>query len=266
MIIIFSFIKAVVLATLLSATSTSVWGFSEQKPIVPLPKHISIAAPEIRPLVYIGENGGLAGQFVTMFEQFSVRTGINIDITVMPWGRALQQVKSGKVDALMPALFTEERANYLTFPKAPLVVFSGSVILQHRQDTREIASWDDIKDAQIVKVRSMNHGENVEQLFTDQKNSLIEVVRITDGLKMLQYQRVDFVVMDALIASSLIEELNLENTLKVIPHPEEARLINSYLAFSTSFADKYDVEKIMGLINQYNDPDKYIKQLEIYSH
>ncbi|MDO6428864.1 transporter substrate-binding domain-containing protein [Thalassotalea sp. 1_MG-2023] len=259
MIIIFSFIKAVVLATLLSAISTNVWGFSEQKTKVPLPTHISIAAPEIRPLVYIDENGNVAGKFVTMFEQFSVRTGVNVDITVMPWGRALQQVKSGTFDALMPTLFTEERSSYLTFPKVPLVVFSGSVILQHRQDTREIASWDDIKKAQIVKVRSMNLGENVEQLFTNHRNSLIEVVRITDGLKMLQHQRVDFVVMDALIASSLIEELRLENTLKVIPHPEEARLINSYLAFSTSFAEQFDVEKIMGLINQYNDPDKYIK-------
>ncbi|WP_286232601.1 substrate-binding periplasmic protein [Thalassotalea sediminis] len=231
-----------------------------------LPHKFSIAAPEIRPLVYIDKQGNIAGQFITMFEHFSEQTGIKVDIKVMPWGRAVQQAKSGNSDAIMPALYTNERAAFFAYPSEPLVIFSGSVVLQHRQDTRKIDSWHDIHDSQIVKVRSMNLGENVGRLFVNNRNELVEVVRIVDGLQMLQHKRVDYVVMDALIASSLIEELKLQDEIKVIVHPEESRLSNSYLAFSTSFAAQFDVEKIMALINQYNDPDKYIKQLEIYSH
>lgn len=242
------------------------WGFTELENRKQLPSQISIAAPEIQPLVYIDTNGKVKGQFITMFKQFSEKTGISVDIKVMPWRRAVQQTKLANSNALMPALYTKERATFLVYPTEPLVVFSGSVVLQHRHDMRKITSWDDIKGAQIAKVRSMNLGENVEALFTDEKNQLIEVVRVIDGLKMLQHQRVDYVVMDALIASSLIEELSLENTLKVIIHPDEARLINSYLAFSQSFAEKHDIDALMRLINQENVPEKYINKLAVYAH
>ena len=213
-----------------------------------LPASISIAAPDISPLVYFNDNNEITGSLVEKLNAFSKRTGIQVSIEIMPWARALTQVKYGKHNALMPTLKSIERERFLIFPKQPLIKFHSSVLIQLKKQASEHDSITSLVEGKtLAKARFMLLGDEMDKLFANNKQRVIEVNSVEVAIKMLALGRVDFVATDKGIAQSVIKKLSLNETFTFISINQEAS--DSYLAFSQKFSDEYDIEALMNAIN-----------------
>lgn len=219
-----------------------------------LPTSLSIAAPEIPPLVYYNEKQELVGTLVEKLNIFSRKTGIKVSIEVMTWARALAQVKHNEHDALMPTIKTPERENYLTFPKIALINFKSSVLIQRETEQSPYDSLESLITGKIIaKARSMSLGEQMDLLIRQTRPELVEVNSIEAAIQMLDIGRVDFVATDKGIALSVMNKLTLKSNFHFIEVGAESS--DSYLAFSQKFSTKYDVEKLMKIILATNDSE-----------
>jgi len=82
----------------------------------------------------------------------------------LPWARALQEVKRGRIDALIPAMYTEERSQYLVYPEKSLIDFYDNVLLKRTGDEFQFSSVSHIpQDKIIAKVRSMSLGDEFDK-------------------------------------------------------------------------------------------------------
>lgn len=217
---------------------------------------INIVAPELKPLVYNNVNKKAEGLLIETLSHVSKNSSLNIKVTVLPWGRAMLEVMSGNSDAIMPALYTEERAKSLVFPKQQLVHFNGSVLIKRISDDYQFTSFDDIKATKsIAKVRSVLMGEPFESAKNKSNIKIVEVTKLSDALNMLLLERVDLVVADAYAAYSEIVNMKIkeQTSIMLISQITEP----SYIAFSTKFSHLHDVNEIMLIINQYNNPNSY---------
>lgn len=211
------------------------------------PIEFSLATTELPPYVTLDENREIAGLFIDMLNKVQERTALKINIFIMPWGRAINEVKKGNIDAIMPALWSKERAEYLAYPTLPFYNFSQSVLIKRVEDNFKFTNLRDIDPQKVIgKIRSVMVDNEFDKLVSQGKLSIYETNQLDQALLMLAQKKVDFVASDGDIALSTIKQLELNQRFILFPMHEKAP--PSFIAFSRQFADKHDINKIMSLI------------------
>jgi len=216
---------------------------------------ISIAAPLSAPFAFEDELGEPQGFLIELFYLVEIKTGLKTNITIMPWARAMHEVKVGRIDALMPAFYTKERAEIFVYPKLPLAE-SSTVFLKRAQDDIVI---DDItqlgEDKLIVKVRSMSMGQVFDDAQRARKIKVVEVNDYYQGIQMLVNSRVDLFASIDYISMFLLKKRNLFDKVDILKYSTET--IPSFLVFSQSFAKQNDVNVFMEKVYEVHDTKEY---------
>jgi len=219
---------------------------------------LTIVAPELRPLIYTNKDGKVAGDIVESLKTVTEHSNLKINIEIIPWGRALEQVVRGDSDAIMPTIFTNQRAKVISYPNAPLINFNSSVIIKLAEDDFNFSNFNSIgKKRTIAKVRSVLLGKEFDESYKKGLLNIIEVSKIEDALNMLLFERVNLVVSDDIIARSAIDNMGIGDKVNRIYISKNQE--PSYIAFSQKFSQKHDINHIMQIINQYNHPNNYLK-------
>jgi polar amino acid transport system substrate-binding protein len=217
---------------------------------------INIVAPELKPLIYRNSEDKSSGLIIDMLNQVNEDSILNVKVTILPWARAMKQVMIGQADGIMPALYTKERSQVLAFPRKPLVNFNGSVLIKRKSDNFEFTGFDDIKSKKsVAKVRAVLLGKPFERAKSKNIVNVVEVTKLEDALNMLLLDRVDLVISDAYAAASAIKSMKIENKATIMEISKTTE--PSYLAFSLKFSQKHDINEIMSIINQHNNPNSY---------
>lgn len=228
-----------------------------QQPII----EINIVAPEIKPLIFKDSNGKISGHIVDSLQQVTDNTHLKLKIDIVPWARALKQVINGDVDAVMPTLYTKERAEHLYYPTQALIKFYGSVIIKRVDDDFQFTDFSSIGTQRtIAKVRAMLLGSEFDDVYENGQLKVVEVTKIEDALNMLMHKRVDLVVADGYVAKTVLEQMDIVEKISTIAISDQQE--SSYIAFSKAFTNTHSINEIMGVINQYNNPDKYHRLLQ----
>lgn len=207
---------------------------------------ITVAAPEIFPFVYLDNEHKPTGLFVDCLKS-NVNTDYSYKVLVLPWARALEEVKNNRINALMPTMYTEQRAEYLSYPTEPLVYFLDDVLVQ-----RKTSSFVSFKQAVankkiIAKVRSTTLTENLKYEVNLGNVDLFLVKDIASGLAMLEQGRIDYLVGDYHIIKYTAQQSQLADQFTFVSFTNEK--IPSYLSFSKNFSKNNDINKIMSGVN-----------------
>lgn len=219
-------------------------------------KSFTIAAPEIRPFIYKNDKGVNDGLLIHTIQKLNHSGNFDISVEIMPWARALKEVKEGRFDALMPAVHTPERSKYLSYPKQPLIKFYGSEIFKRVNDDFVYQSIALIhKNKTLVKVRSTYVDRESEKEFRDASTTFVETTRLEDAFKMLIYGHVDLLVTDSVIAKSTIDKMGIHDS--VFGFLLTDTVDSSFLAFSNKYAESQDINALMDEINLINNPESY---------
>jgi len=216
---------------------------------------ITIAAPISAPFVFKNAQGEPQGFLVELFSLVEKKTGLKVNISIMPWPRSMHEVKVGNTDALMPTIYTDERAQYLTYPRLPIIEFH-TVLLKRAED--EIVVDDITKlgtEKVIVKIRAMSMGKEFDDA---EKAGLIKVIEVRDfdhAIQMLAQYRADLVACVDYISNSSLKRLNLQGKIDTLKFSDEKTL--AYLVFSKSYAKKNDINELMKKINEVKSTSQY---------
>ncbi len=216
---------------------------------------INIAAPSSAPFVFKDEKGNAQGFLVDLLALVEQESGIKINIAVMPWPRGVHEVKVGHKDALMPTIYTDDRAQYLIYPKMPLIEFN-TVLLKRTQDKLVV---DDITqlgtEKVIVKIRGMSMGK----VFDDaEKAKVIKVIEVRDfdhAIQMLATSRADLVACVDYIANFSLKRLNLLDKITTLNYSNKK--VPAYLTFSKAYAEKYDINFLLAKIDNVKISPEY---------
>lgn len=211
--------------------------------------YISVASTEIPQMLYKDEQGKLQGNFIDLLKRAEKFSHLRFKVHLMPWARALNEVKHNRIDAIMPTLYSDERAGYLVYPKKNLFVFGSDVLLKRSNDTFQFDNFSTIgKDKIIGKVRSTSLGIEFDQAEQSGLITIFNVVDFEQALDMLEKGRLDLVVIDNEIADAMITRLNAQDKFTAIPLAEEES--KSYLSFSQTFAKEHNIDEIIEFISQ----------------
>jgi len=215
-------------------------------------KTISICTLEWPPYFGVNEKGN--GWAWVVLEEAAALKGYQLKLNILPWARAVQEVKHGVCDALAGAYYTKERAEWALFSE-PLG--EAKVVLFKHQDLHiEFNHFEDLKPYQI----GVGHGFVASPAFdaADYLNKLY-LTHANQGLKMVFAKRLDLMVFGEKPGLKMLQKIEHEKGFKgisqVVKPLSHAIKVNTFhLAISKK------IEAASALLKDINDGIRVLRK------
>lgn len=147
-----------------------------------------------------------------IIDELSRRINISIKlIHVGPWSRAQSEVKSGRVDLMAGAFYTNERADYMDY-FTPVLLHTTSVVWQSKDKPFPYNDKEDLVGKWGVTVINNSFGQEFDQ-YAQRNLNILEVASLSQALRMLAADRVDYVLYEKSPAQAYATMLGLENSV-----------------------------------------------------
>ena len=164
---------------------------------------VKLAAFEYAPLYYQKENvvQGIAAELV---DELFTRLGMKYEIKVYPLKRALENLKTGKNDAIMILLKTPEREQYLIYT-SPVVTARGLVwwAADRKRAGMAFEKLEDLAPFTIGVTRGYSYGVEFDNLL---KKMSVEVVNSDQiNFKKLLWHRIDAFPCNEIVAKGIFK-------------------------------------------------------------
>ena len=119
------------------------------------------------PYIFRNEQGALQGILIDQWALWEQRTGVEVEITALPWGEALESMKAGEFDVIDTIFYTDERAQIFDFTE-PYASIDVSIFFHH--NISGIVDAGDLKGFQVAVKRG---DANVEYLINQGITDLV---------------------------------------------------------------------------------------------
>lgn len=197
-------------------------------------KVISLATTEWPP--YVSQklaNNGFASEIIT---KAFTRVGYTVELSFMPWKRALGKVEAGHYDAAYPAYYSEERARIYALSKP----FSVGPIGFYKRKDRDIP-YQTLRDLQPYRIGVVRGYVNTPEFDAEAFFEKDLADNDEQNLRKLLKGRVDLIVIDKLTAQYLLNTAlpEGERHLEFLNPPLAEKLIHVLFSRQTK-----DYEKI----------------------
>ncbi|AYC07395.1 transporter substrate-binding domain-containing protein [Vibrio cholerae] len=153
---------------------------------------------------FVMENAQQKGLSVDIVTAAFATQGYTVEFTIMPWSRALNDVKEGKIDILPATWFTQERTAYLTYSDNYLT--NQVKFIKKAGDNFEFAGLASLNGKKVGIVRGYGYGD---KFMNDPSFFRPESTDLKQNLQKLQAGRIDLAVEDELVAKSIIIEAGM---------------------------------------------------------
>lgn len=153
-----------------------------------------------------------------IMDELSRRINIPIKlIHVGPWSRAQGEVKSGRVDLMAGAFYTNERADYMDY-FTPVMLHTNSVVWQRKDKMFPFNKKEDLVDKWGVTVINNSFGQEFDQ-YSQRNLNVLTVASLSQALRMLAADRVDYVLYEKNPAHAYATMLGLSDSIvPVMPY------------------------------------------------
>jgi polar amino acid transport system substrate-binding protein len=153
-----------------------------------------------------------------IIDELSHRIDIPIKlIHVGPWSRAQGEVKSGRVDLMAGAFYTNERADYMDY-FTPVMLHTASGVWQRKDKRFPFSRKEDLVGKWGVTVINNSFGQDFDQ-YAQRNLNILAVASLSQALRMLAADRVDYVLYEKNPAQAYAAMLGLSDTIvPVLPY------------------------------------------------
>lgn len=192
---------------------------------------LKLVAFQYPPLVY-GEDGEVKGTATRLVRALFDELGVEVEIELLPWARALQYLELGQADGVFTIFRNPRREAFLAYPETPLI--EQTIGLYRRRD-RPIPFDGDLAGLAPYRIgvtRAVSYGRRFDAALD---STLPGVTRVNDEaskFQLLARGRVDLVVSSTGIADFYLGRLGLADRIVRIPTVIES--VPSYLAFANA--------------------------------
>ncbi|WP_415236713.1 substrate-binding periplasmic protein [Sneathiella sp.] len=149
---------------------------------------VVFACNEFPPYKMENSDSGLPGFDVEFLQQSFKRVGVDLKIQFMPWKRALEEARQGRVNGVCSCSQTKGRAEYLYFSD-PLGKASSGVFSLRKNNFPTVKIIDEIGTHSVGVVRGYNITEN---LIRAHIQNVLELSDEQQGLNVLLNGRIDY--------------------------------------------------------------------------
>ncbi|WP_148301773.1 substrate-binding periplasmic protein [Sneathiella glossodoripedis] len=149
---------------------------------------VLFACNEFPPYKMENSESGLPGFDVEFLRESFKQVGITLQIQYMPWKRALDVARKGKVDGVCSCSSTKERAEYMYFSE-PLGRASSGLFSLTSKNFELVNDLDEIGSRSVGVIKGYNL---IEKLEAAGVQNVFELSSERQGLKMLLKGRLDF--------------------------------------------------------------------------
>jgi polar amino acid transport system substrate-binding protein len=190
---------------------------------------ITFVTTEFPPYI-IKDGDHLSGFEVEFVRELCKRIGVQADITLVPWNRALEYVKGGKADGIMMPVYSADRAEYMYFTEDPIERERISVMALPGSGYKA-GSLADLRGEMVGMILGYSYGKEF-----DENEFLKKDVSSTNELllKKLNLGRYRFVVSDEHVINYVARQAGqpaLEIILNLNNNPQ-------YLGFSKAIGTR----------------------------
>lgn len=174
------------------------------------------------------KNGQARGVAVDLLSRISEKSGVQINIEILPWTRALNKVRNGNATALIGPYKSKEREKFLTYCDVPF--YADHMVFIKRKDTRLEWSGDfqKLQNYRILSVQSWSYGPRFDAHRP--KMRLSETLGASNAIKMLMHGRTDLLAFNRRNALAELEKQGFTGQAEILDPPFSSRL--GYFAFS----------------------------------
>lgn len=165
------------------------------------PKQLHCVTHAFAPYI-VFERGKVSGIEADIMRLVSKRMGLPIKIEVIPWARALEEARLGKVDCFFAAFKNPEREAFLHFTDTPIHT-SKLVFYKNAKDPFEYTSPQALHGKSIAVVRGFINPPMIEDLHQRGLIQLSEVAELPTCFSMLNRQRIDLVLINELVGRTI---------------------------------------------------------------
>ncbi len=222
------------------------------------------------------ENNMIKGLAVDIIKESLQRLGHGIDITFLPWKRAVLSVKKGKYDILFNAGKNDRRQKWAYYVEHPLI-WQKYVFLAKKDSKIQLnKNFSNANNLRLGVRNGYLYGQGRLRKAMDQKHfrEIIGVDSSRQSILLLNRNRVDLIVADYSVIAFELNRMGLADKVKVINDQEtKAPLIAlswpTYMVLSKKTIPrnlKYQLEEtlkkmeedgtIKSIISKYKDNTK----------
>lgn len=131
--------------------------------------------------------------------------GYDLKMTIMPWARAIDQVKEGNIDILVATWYTDERTAYLRYSEP--YIQNQVKFIKRVGDDFEYNGLDSLTGKTVGIVRDYGYGDE----FSSAPNfTRPETNNIASNLLKLESGRIDLTLEDQIVALSTMKNEGID--------------------------------------------------------
>lgn len=179
--------------------------------------------------------------------------GDEVRIRRVPWKRAYEEVKSGRVDITFPWIKTAEREKDFMFSRKLLV--TQEVFLYHKDSNFTWSTLEDLKAYSIGATQGYAHVQLMSNAGIDIQIALNDSLNLTKLLK----HRIDAFPIGAKVANYLLAESSSELKNKISSHNKPLFTNNNYVLSS-----KQNPQRATEVLEKFNRGLSKIKRNGLY--
>jgi len=168
---------------------------------------LSMHVIDLPPAGFKNKSGELTGIHFDFLEALENRSGVCINKKLMPYSRALKNIKVGEHDAgiLNPSSDLDFHTNVQYMVK---IITLKTIIIPKKG--LSLNTYTDLKNITIGKIR----GSSLGNTFDENKHTILELTNYEHGLQMLKKGRIDALAGNS-AGMYVIGKLNLDNYFNV---------------------------------------------------
>ncbi len=198
------------------------------------------------------ERGEVVGLAADLVRKGLTRMGHNVEISIVPWTRAIFMTRHGDADAIFYAVKNKEREAWFHYPEEHLV--KETTVLLKRAGS--YMGWNsDEQDYSRIRLgtgRGYYYGPKLNKFLETTPFSAVEEATSIDlNFAKLKEGRIDLFLADLYLVKYFMRTHNHNEAVEIVPNNDGTPLIldsvKSYLAFSkttmpASIAEEFSQE------------------------
>lgn len=189
------------------------------------------AAPSIYSRI---EGNQMVGPVITIAEKIFGKYGLKPKIRQVPWARAINELRAGKLDVILTIFATEEREKFAIFT-VPYGYLNTSAFVPKGR-AFPLNSWNDLVGKKGLTIRGRSEGEKFDQfakenLTLDEKNNLYTILKM-----IARGGRGDYGIEKETTIRIESIKLGVDKKIEILPTP----LVSNPIRFGFSKKSKFN--------------------------
>ena len=205
---------------------------------------LPIATEHYPPYEMLEPVAGLKGFDYEVMVEIYTRLGYPLDVTFLPWKRALAYTQQGKVVGILTCAHKEEREAYMIFSDPISTRVDGYYVRTGFQGPKP-TSLKDVKGQRVASVSAYTSLKTLE----DAGLNPMSANDTQAAIGMLQRSRFDYLYLNQQSTDFIINQLNLSGKFDFFP------IVKKHFFFC--FSKKY--QNVNTIVNEFNQTLKAIK-------